>query len=166
MGTLGLLLEGIRPNLHLSSHLYKCSLPSFPGDSMVSTRQCRTQVPSLIWEDPTFLRAAKSVCHDYWACAPQPASHSHWSPHTLKPVLLSKRSHHHEKPTHGNCSPYSPQLEKAHTERCRLGTAINIHVRLVSKKILTVNLAKEYLGSPGISINPKPILWLPWELSW
>ena len=35
-----------------------------------------------------------------WACALQLRSHSHWSPHTLEPVLPNRRSHCNEKPLH------------------------------------------------------------------
>ena len=35
-----------------------------------------TQVPSLIWDDPTCRRATESVHHNYWACALEPRSHA------------------------------------------------------------------------------------------
>ena len=36
-----------------------------------------TWVRALIWEDPTCRGA--HVCQNYWACAPQPASHNYWA---------------------------------------------------------------------------------------
>ena len=68
-----------------------------------------TQVQALVREDPTCLRATKPVRHNYWACALEPASHNYWArvpqllkPVRLEPVLCNKRSHHNEKPSHGN----------------------------------------------------------------
>ena len=47
-------------------------------------------VQFLMQEDPTCLRAAKPLHHNYWSpCAPEP-------------VLCKKRSHCNEKPTHSN----------------------------------------------------------------
>ena len=68
-----------------------------------------TQVPTLVWEDPTCREATKPVHHNYWACALEPVSHNCWAhvPQLLKaaclePVLCNKRSHCHEKPMHHN----------------------------------------------------------------
>ena len=36
-----------------------------------------TQVQALVWEDPTCRGAAKPVCHNYRACALEPASHNY-----------------------------------------------------------------------------------------
>ena len=33
-----------------------------------------TWVQSLVWEDLTGLRATKSLCHNYWACALEPGA--------------------------------------------------------------------------------------------
>ena len=59
-----------------------------------------TWVQALVREDPTCRRATKSVCHNYWACALEPASHNYWAhappllkPARLEPVLCNKRSH-------------------------------------------------------------------------
>ena len=60
----------------------------------------QTQVPFLVWEDPTCRAATDPVHHDYWACALKPGSHKYWSPHALELVLCNKRSHHNEKPVH------------------------------------------------------------------
>ena len=38
-----------------------------------------TWVRSLIQEDPTCLGATKPVCHNCWACALEPRSHSYWA---------------------------------------------------------------------------------------
>ena len=35
-----------------------------------------TWVQALVWEDPTCRRATKPVCHNYRACALEPASHN------------------------------------------------------------------------------------------
>ena len=68
-----------------------------------------TRVQALVREDPTCRRATKTVHHNYWACALEPASHNYWThvPQLLKPVLLepvlcNKRSHHNEKLAHRN----------------------------------------------------------------
>ena len=47
-----------------------------------------TQVQSLVQEDPTCCRATKLLCHNYWACALEPASHNYWAhaPQLLKPL--------------------------------------------------------------------------------
>ena len=47
-------------------------------------------------------KATEPVCHNYWGCALEPMCHSCWCPHVLEPVLCNKRSHHGEKPKHGN----------------------------------------------------------------
>ena len=65
-----------------------------------------TRVRALVWEEPTCRGATKPVCHNYWACALEPASHNSWAhvpqllkPARLEPVLRNKRSHRNEKPT-------------------------------------------------------------------
>ena len=92
-----------------------------------------TQVQSLVREDPTCLRAAKPMCHNYWACTLEPVSHNYWA-HTLQllkstclePMLCNKRSHHN-----GNLhiatksSPCSPQPEEAQAHKQRPSTAKN-----------------------------------------
>ena len=47
-----------------------------------------TQVPSLIWEDPTHYGVTKSVSHSDWACTLAPGNHNYWAltPRLLKPV--------------------------------------------------------------------------------
>ena len=47
-----------------------------------------TRVQALAWEDPTCHWATKAVCHNYWACALEPASHNYWARvlQLLKPV--------------------------------------------------------------------------------
>ena len=66
-----------------------------------------TRVQALVREDPTHRRATKSVRHNYWACALEPACHNCWArkpqllkPVRLEPVLCNKRSHGNEKPAH------------------------------------------------------------------
>ena len=61
------------------------------------------QVRYLVLEDSTCLGATEPVCHNYWAGALQPTSHSYgahvlWlpKPSCLEPVFNNKRSHHNE----------------------------------------------------------------------
>ena len=68
-----------------------------------------TPVQSLVREDPTGHGATKPMRHNYWACALEPTHHNYWAhvpqllkPVRLEPVLHNKRSHHNEKPAHGN----------------------------------------------------------------
>ena len=81
-----------------------------------------TRVRSLVQEDPTRRGATKPMCHNYWACVLEPASHNYWSPCALEPARLNywaytpqllkptclepmfqnKRSHCNEKPAHRN----------------------------------------------------------------
>ena len=68
-----------------------------------------TWVRSLGQEDATCHRATKAVNHNYWAHALEPSDHKCWAyvpqllkPTCLEPELLSKRSHHDEKPKHHN----------------------------------------------------------------
>ena len=68
-----------------------------------------TQVPALVWEDPTCRGATKPVRHNYWTCALEPTSHNYWAcvpqllkPARLVPMLHNNRSHHNEKPAHRN----------------------------------------------------------------
>ena len=63
----------------------------------------RTQVWSLVREDPTCRGATKPMRHNYWACTLEPTSHNYWArvpqllkPVHLEPVLRSKRSHRNE----------------------------------------------------------------------
>ena len=73
-----------------------------------------TGVWSLVWEDPTCLRATKPVHQNYW------------SPYAPELVLRNKRSHRKEKPSHHTwSSPCLPKLETADTQPRRPGTARN-----------------------------------------
>ena len=47
------------------------------------------RVWALVQEDPTRHGATKPVCHDYWACALEPASHNNW---VCKPQQLSPQA--------------------------------------------------------------------------
>ena len=62
-----------------------------------------TQVPSLVWEDPTCHGASKPVCHNYWAWVLELPKLAY-----LEPMLHSERSHLSEE-----SSSHLPQLEKA-----------------------------------------------------
>ena len=79
-----------------------------------------TRVRALVWEDPTYHRASKPVCHNYWAYAVEPKSHNYWGrelkllkPTCLEPMLYNKRS------------PYWLQLEKACMQQWRPDAAKN-----------------------------------------
>ena len=71
----------------------------FPGGSVVKNPPANARDMGLILDpgDPTCCRAAKPMHHNYWACALEPGSHNHWSPHTLEPELRNKRSQCNEK---------------------------------------------------------------------
>ena len=71
----------------------------------------RTWVQSLVQEDKdsTCCRVTKLVCHNYWACAQEPRSHSYWAPvqqfwgpRALEPVLCN------EKPPQGETTREGP----------------------------------------------------------
>ena len=47
----------------------------------------KTQVWSLVREDPTCHAATKAVSHSYWACAPEPGSYNYWA-HEPQPLSL------------------------------------------------------------------------------
>ena len=81
-----------------------------------------TRVRSLVQEDPTCCRAPKPMCHNYWACALQPASprtlgptwHNYWSPRAYSLCTATKEA----TATRSLCtatksSPRSLQLEKS-----------------------------------------------------
>ena len=86
---------------------------SFPGPSLVAlVKNClsmqETRVQSLSRGDPTCDGAAKPAHHHCWACA-------------LEPVLCTKNSRHHEKPTHRNwrvapicCNQRKPSQQRRH----------------------------------------------------
>ena len=89
-----------------------------PGSPVVKKKICLpmqgTQVQYLVWEDTTYRRATKLVCHNYRACALEPGNHHYWghtleptgwncwSPSALEPVLSNKRCLHSKKPVHRN----------------------------------------------------------------
>ena len=73
-----------------------------------------TPVQFLVWGDPTCCKAAKPLCCNYWAHAPQLLKPMH-----LEPVLCSKRS-----PCPATkCSFCSLQLKKARVQQWRPTTA-------------------------------------------
>ena len=41
----------------------------------------------LVQEDPTRGGATKSMCHNYWACAPEPRGHDYWSQRSNQSIL-------------------------------------------------------------------------------
>ena len=93
----------------------------FPGGSEVKNLPARqagvqeTQVPSLVWEDPTCYRATKPTHRNCWACALEPAGYNNWA-HVLQ--LLSSRSTTTELPQLLSWHTLEPVLHK------RQGTAV------------------------------------------
>lgn len=89
----------------------KIVIQGFPGGLVVENLSAGAGDPGsiLIWEDPTYPGATKSVCHGYWACALGVRNHNLWvpalhcwSPHALEPVLSSKRNYRNQKATSFN----------------------------------------------------------------
>ena len=80
-----------------------------------------TRVRAMVRGDPTCRGATKPMCHNYWACTLESASHSYWAhapqllkPARLEPVLRNKRGHPMRSPhTARKSSPCSLQLEKS-----------------------------------------------------
>ena len=112
--------------LHFSFVILKGRIKIWTQPSLVAQwwRICfpmqETQVWSLVQEEPTWLRAAKPVCHRCWACALEPGvTTAEWMCHdwrqsTIESVLRNRGSHCSEKPAHQQLesSPYS-QLEES-----------------------------------------------------
>ena len=122
---------------------YHC-LPHFPGGLVVKnclTMQ-KTQVQSLVQEDPICRRATKPVYHNYWACALEPGSHNYWAQvlQLLKPTHPRVHALQQEKPlqweAHARplesslCSP----LEKSQEQR-RPSTTIFFFLKIATIKI-------------------------------
>ena len=59
-----------------------------------------TRVWALVWEDPTYRRATKPVCHNYWACTLEPVESQLLSPCTTTTEARAPRAHalQQEKP--------------------------------------------------------------------
>ena len=85
----------------------------------------KTQVSSLIWEDPAYLAAAGPMCHDCWACVPKPGNHNYWSPRALEPAHCNWR--------------VAPAL---HNERKALAATTTQHSQKVRNKIIFKNSYK------------------------
>ena len=104
----------------------KSRLMDFPGGTVDKNppRIQRTYVPSLVQENPTCNRAAKSMHQNYWACALEHLSHNYQAcePRLQKPVLCNKRSHSNGKPAHRN--EEQPPLTATRPSPC---TAMKTH---------------------------------------
>ena len=103
-----------------------------------------TWVQSLLLEDPTCGRATQPMCHNHWACAREPRSHSHrahvhsyWSPHALEPVLHNKRSHHNETPV--PCNWREPLLVTIRQRKATKSQHSQIN-KIIFKKIILMTL--------------------------
>ena len=76
-----------------------------------------TEVWSLVQEDPTYLRATKSVLHSYWSpYAYSPCSTTREAT-TRRSLCIATKN-----------SPCSPWLEKAPAQQLRLSTVKQIHI--------------------------------------
>ena len=105
---LGRLRAPFMPHFHK-----KQKQQDFPGGPVVKNLPANagTWVWSPDWENTTCCRAAKPVCHSYWACTPELTTHN-------------MRSRHNEKLTlQLESSPGSLQLEKACMQQQRPTTA-------------------------------------------
>ena len=87
-----------------------------------------TRVRALVREDPTCCGATKPVCHNYWACALELASHNYWArtPRARAPQQEKPRQweacapqwrvapalHNWRKPAHSNKDPMQPKVNK------------------------------------------------------
>ena len=99
---------------------------------------------SLIWEDPTCLRATKLMHHTYWACALKPGSHNYWaywSPHTLYSPCSSTRE------TTTVRSLWIATRKKS-AQQWRLSTIKNKQIKLLKEKNfkLMMNLDLSWLS--------------------
>ena len=83
--------------------LFKTISLDFPGGPVVKNLPANagTGVWSLVWEDPTCLRATKSTSHNYWALMLQRLKSAH-----LEPVVCNERSHFSLR------EAWAPQLER------------------------------------------------------
>ena len=89
-----------------------------------------TQFRSLVWEEPTCLRATKSVCHNWSPCAPGPTGCNYWA-HIMQllntgsrlvhpePLLCNKRSPCNKPVLHTEENGCSPLPEKACVQHWR-----------------------------------------------
>ena len=74
-----------------------------------------TQIWSLVWEDSTCCRATKPLRHNYIAHVQQLPNYLH----ALEPMFYKRRHCSKKAKHHNESSPFSPQLEKAHTQHWR-----------------------------------------------
>ena len=76
------------------------ALKVFPGGTVVKNPPANAGDTALVREDPTCRRAAKSMHHNYWTCALEPASHNYSARvlQLLKPTCLEPMLHSKEKP--------------------------------------------------------------------
>ena len=77
-----------------------------------------TGVRALVQEDPTCRGATKSVCHNYWAWALEPAHEpqllSPRAPQLLQPVFLEPVLHNKEKPPQWETHTLQQRVAPAH----------------------------------------------------
>ena len=58
----------------------------------------RTEVLSLVREDPTCCRAAEPMSHNYWVCTPEP------TPHNKRNCGNEKSEHHNQRVEPARCN--------------------------------------------------------------
>ena len=85
----------------------KRDLPGLPRwlSGKESACRCRTGIWSLVWEDPTCLRATQPVRPNCWACALEPRNHNYW---VWKPRACAQQQ---EKPLQWEA--HTPQLQSS-----------------------------------------------------
>ena len=73
------LFQAVTPGLIHSVEIRNKDDEDFPGGAVVKNPPANVgdTVLSLVREDPTCHRATKPVCHNYGACALEPASHNY-----------------------------------------------------------------------------------------
>ena len=82
-----------------------------------------TPVWSLIWEDPTCLKASKPVRRNCWVHTLEPICCNYWSPHTYSPCFTTREATTMKSSCTSTNSPHSLQLEKALLQQLRHTTA-------------------------------------------
>ena len=109
-----------------------------------------TWVQSLIREDPTCNGATKPVCHNCWACAPEPRSHNYWAHKPqLQPTCSGVHALKQEKSLQGEA--LSPQIESS-PHLLKLKKSPGSNEDLSQSKINNNNKAKCF-GNAHFNIN-------------
>ena len=130
-----------------------------------------TQVRALIQEDPICRGATKPVCHNYWACALETASHNCWArvPQLLKPVHLEPMLPTREATTMRSLitttksSPCSPQTEKSPCAATKTQHSKNkINKFIFKKRLLNKKLKTQITGKIFHADRLEELIFLRW----